>query len=114
MKEEKDYYIYIMASQRNGTSYIGITLNLIDRVYKHKKGIYKGFTNRYKVDKLVYYEMYGDVYDAIDREKQLKKWNRKWKLDLIEKVNPQWQDLYDNLLNNDENLINLDSQSSWE
>ncbi len=102
MEEEKDYTVYIMASQRNGTLYIGVTSNLIDRVYKHKKGIYKGFTKKYKVNKLVYYECYGDVYDAVAREKQLKKWNRTWKLDLIEKTNPQWEDLYNDLLKDDD------------
>lgn len=97
MKEEKQYYVYLMASKRNGTLYIGITSNLADRMYKHKKGMYGGFTKKYKVEKLVYYETYSDVYEAISREKQLKDWKRDWKIKLIEKNNPVWIDLSDNL-----------------
>jgi len=97
MKEEKQYYVYLMASKRNGTLYIGITSNLADRIDKHKKGMYDGFTKKYKIEKLVYYEIYGDVYRAISREKQLKDWKRDWKIQLIEKDNPAWRDLSDNL-----------------
>jgi putative endonuclease len=89
----KIYYIYILASKRNGTIYIGITNNLEKRIYEHKNEITKGFTKKYDVKKLVYYEKTNDVISAIAREKQLKKWNRKWKLELIEKSNPQWNDL---------------------
>ena len=97
MKEEKYYYVYILASKRNGTLYIGVTSNLADRVYKHKQGIYDGFTKKYKVNKLVYYEVYNDVRDAINREKQLKNWRRKWKIELIEQKNTTWRDLSDDL-----------------
>jgi len=88
------YYVYILASKRNGTLYIGVTGNLIKRVYEHKNGIVEGFTQKYNVHVLVYYEKYGNVRNAIKREKHLKKWNRKWKLNLIEKENPNWDDLY--------------------
>ncbi len=87
-----------MASQRNGTLYIGITNDLIKRVYEHRNNLVDGFTKKYKVHSLVYYEQCGDIESAIIREKRLKKWNRKWKLELIEKENPQWRDLYEDLL----------------
>lgn len=90
----RTYYVYILASKRNGTLYTGVTGNLIKRVYEHKNGIIEGFTQKYNVHNLVCYEKYGDIRNAIQREKQLKKWNRKWKLDLIEKGNPNWDDLY--------------------
>ena len=93
----KSYYVYILASQRNGTPYIGITNDLIRRVYEHKNDLVDGFTKKYKVHSLVYYEQCDDVESAITREKRLKKWNRKWKLELIEKENPQWRDLYEDL-----------------
>ena len=93
MKEEKQYCVYIMASKRNGTLYIGVTSNLADRVDKHKKGIYDGFTKKYKIEKLVYFEIYGDANGAISREKQLKDWKREWKIQLIEKDNKVWRDL---------------------
>ena len=91
---ERTYCVYILASKRNGTLYIGITNNLARRVYEHKEKLVKGFTQRYNVSMLVYYEVHGDVRAAIQREKQLKKWNRSWKLRLIEKYNPEWIDLY--------------------
>ena len=97
MKEEKRYYVYILASKRNGTLYIGITSNLADRVDKHKKGIYDGFTKKYKIEKLVYYEIYNDAYGAISREKQLKDWKRDWKIQLIEKDNSIWRDLFNEI-----------------
>ena len=97
MKEEKQYYVYIMASKRNGTLYIGVTSNLADRIYKHKQGLYDGFTKKYNINKLIHYEIYGDVYAAISREKQLKDWKRDWKIELIEKENPAWRDLFDDL-----------------
>lgn len=90
----KTYYVYILASERNGTLYIGVTNDLLRRIYEHKKKIFTGFTSGYNVDKLVYYEFTNDVHTAIEREKQLKKWERKWKLDLIEEKNPRWNDLY--------------------
>jgi len=93
----KSYYIYILASKRNGTLYIGVTNNLMKRVYEHKKDLADGFTKKYNVHKLVYYEQTSDIDSAINREKQLKKWNRKWKLKLIEEGNPKWEDLYNDL-----------------
>ena len=95
MFEQKTYYVYIMASKRNGTLYTGISSELEVRVYQHKVGEYEGFTKRYGVHSLVYYEMHEDVDEAIAREKQIKKWLRKWKLALIEKHNPEWIDLVD-------------------
>ena len=91
---EKDYYVYILANKRNGTLYTGITSDLIKRVWEHKNKFVSGFTEKYGVDKLVYYEIFNDPENAIKREKRLKKYNRKWKLDLIEKTNPNWEDLY--------------------
>jgi putative endonuclease len=89
----KDYYVYIMASQRNGTLYIGVTNDIIRRVAEHKQGLIEGFTKEYHVHLLVHLEWFGDIRDAIKREKQLKKWNRQWKIELIEKNNPHWIDL---------------------
>jgi putative endonuclease len=98
MQEGKRYYFYILASKRNGTLYIGMTNDLIRRVKEHKEKIIKGFTEKYDVNFLVYYEVYGNPGAAIYREKCVKKWNRGWKLNLIEKENPDWKDLYDGLL----------------
>lgn len=94
----KSYFVYILASKRNGTLYIGFTSNLVNRVWQHKHKVVRGFTERYDVDKLVYYEQTENVYSAITREKQLKKWNRSWKIRLIEEMNPKWLDLYPDLL----------------
>ncbi|MDP3042855.1 MAG: GIY-YIG nuclease family protein [bacterium] len=95
MKQEKCYYVYIMASKRNGTIYIGVTNNLFSRSFQHKlKENPKSFTAKYNVTRLVYYESYGYIQYAIQREKQLKKWNRQWKIELIEKENPAWRDLF--------------------
>lgn len=88
------YFIYILSSKRNGTLYIGVTNNLIRRIKEHKDDSIEGFTKKYNVHMLVYYEQTEDVQSAIEREKRLKKWNRKWKLDLIEKNNPEWEDLF--------------------
>ena len=93
-----NYYVYIMASKRNGTLYIGVTNHLIRRVYEHKNGLLEGFTKKYKIDNLVYYELTTTIESAIKREKQLKKWNRQWKINLIEKNNPEWDDLYSELI----------------
>ena len=90
-------YVYIMASGRNGTLYIGVTSDLKARVWQHKHETLGGFTAKYHIHNLVYYEVAGDIRSAIIREKQLKKWNRKWKLELIEKFNPSWEDLYEKL-----------------
>jgi len=94
----KSYYIYILASRRNGTLYIGITNDLVRRIYEHKNDLVKGFTEKYGVHTLVHYEQYEDVESAIQREKQLKCWHRKWKIRLIEERNPEWKDLYDEIL----------------
>lgn len=91
-------YVYIHASQRNGTLYTGVTSDLIKRVQQHRNGDYKGFSYHYNVKKLVYYEGYDEIEDAITREKQIKKWYRAWKLDLIEQNNPEWKDLYDEII----------------
>ena len=87
-----------MASRKNGVLYIGITSNIIKRVYEHKNNIFKGFTSKYRVSKLVYFESFSTPNDAIVREKQLKKWNRAWKVRLIEKENPNWEDLYHEII----------------
>jgi putative endonuclease len=89
---EKTPFIYIMASDRNGTLYVGVTSNLIQRVWQHKYEK-KGFTGKYKVFDLVYFEAYSTMDQAIAREKQLKHWNRQWKMRLIEESNPKWEDL---------------------
>jgi len=91
------YYVYCMASRRNGTLYIGVTNDLVRRVYQHKSKAVGGFTSTYGVDLLVWYECYDDPINAITREKELKKWRRAWKLALIEKMNPTWTDLYDEI-----------------
>ncbi|MCZ7674100.1 MAG: GIY-YIG nuclease family protein [Chloroflexi bacterium] len=94
----KTYFVYIMASKKNGTLYIGMTNDLIRRVWQHKNNVHEGFTKKYGVHKLVYFESTNDVKAAISREKQLKKWNRQWKINLIEEDNQNWNDLYETLL----------------
>lgn len=94
---EKTYYVYILASQRNGTLYVGVTNGLARRVFEHREGVIPGFTKRYGVKRLVHYETFSDVTTAIWRETRLKKWKRAWKLELIEKNNPDWNDLYETL-----------------
>ena len=90
----KSYYLYILASDRNGTLYIGVTSDLIKRIQQHKTKIMDGFSKKYDVRKLVHYEQTENIYSAIAREKALKKWNRAWKINLIEQNNPNWDDLY--------------------
>jgi putative endonuclease len=90
--------VYILASQRNGTLYIGVTSDLVQRVWQHRNGVVEGFTQKYGVHMLVYYELHDDMENAIIREKRLKKWNRAWKLRLIEEKNPEWNDLYETIL----------------
>ncbi|MDZ4817465.1 MAG: GIY-YIG nuclease family protein [Planctomycetota bacterium] len=90
--------VYILASQRNGTLYIGVTSNLAERVWQHKNDAVKSFTKEYGVHMLVFYEQHESMENAIVREKQLKKWNRAWKLQLIEGMNPNWDDLYESIL----------------
>ena len=92
--EPKQPAVYIVASQRNGTLYIGVTSNLIKRIWEHRSGVVPGFTHRYELHMLVYYEQHATMESAIVREKQLKKWNRAWKLRLIEESNPKWRDLW--------------------
>jgi putative endonuclease len=91
---ERAYYVYILASRLGGTLYIGVTSNLVGRVYQHRERLVKGFTRNYGISRLVYFEGFGDVSLAIQREKQLKRWNRAWKVRLIEEKNPNWDDLY--------------------
>ncbi|MGB3403150.1 MAG: GIY-YIG nuclease family protein [Microcoleaceae cyanobacterium] len=96
--EPKQPCVYILASKPNGTLYIGVTSNLIKRVWQHKNNLVEGFTHKYSVHQLVYFELYDDMAEAITREKRLKKWNRSWKVRLIEEQNPKWKDLYEGLL----------------
>ena len=91
------YYVYIMASRRNGTLYIGVTNDLIRRAYEHKEGLVDGFTKQYGVKTLVYFEIHDRAGQAIQREKNLKHWIRDWKIELIERDNPDWDDLFDRL-----------------
>jgi len=95
MRDEKWYYVYILASQRNGTLYTGVTNDLVRRTWEHDQGKVEGFTSQYNVKLLVYYETSGDITAAIAREKRLKRWHRAWKLELIEKLNPTWKNLFD-------------------
>jgi putative endonuclease len=89
----KTYYVYVMASRRNGTLYIGVTNDLLRRVWQHKNDVHEGFTKEYGVHRLVWYESTTDIHAALQREKQMKKWRRQWKINLIEKENPDWDDL---------------------
>ena len=95
---DKTYFVYILASKKNGTLYIGVTSDIIKRVYEHKNNFVDGFTKKYSIHTLVYFVQTNDVESAILREKKLKKWNRSWKLELIEKDNPNWVDLYNDLI----------------
>jgi len=91
------YYVYILASQRNGTLYVGVTNDLVRRVWEHKQDAVPGFTKRHQIHTLVHYEVHEEIAEAIAREKRVKRWLRKWKLELIERNNPEWRDLYDSL-----------------
>ena len=91
------YFVYIMASQKNGTLYVGVTNDLIRRVFEHREGTVAGFTNRYDIKDLVYFEEHDEPRNAIQREKNIKHWSRAWKLAWIERQNPDWQDLFDML-----------------
>lgn len=93
-KKQMNYYVYIMSSGRNGTLYIGVTNDLKRRTYEHQNNLVKGFTEKYSVHDLVYFEQFEDIEQAILREKQMKKWNRYWKIKLINRENPEWVDLY--------------------
>ena len=92
------YYVYILTNKRNGTLYIGVTNNLIRRVYEHKTDAIEGFSKQYATHVLVYYEEFSDINTALSREKQLKKWKRLWKLKLIESFNPHWDDIYEKII----------------
>ena len=91
------FYVYILASRRNGTLYTGMTDNLLQRVWKHRNDVFPGFTKRYGVKMLVWYEQHDTREAALRRERQIKKWNRAWKLELVERMNPVWRDLYDDI-----------------
>jgi len=93
----KNYYVYILSSKRNGTLYTGVTSDIVKRVYEHRSNAVEGFTNKYNVHQLVWYEIHDSAESAINREKQIKKWKRAWKLKLIEKDNPEWVDLYESI-----------------
>jgi putative endonuclease len=90
--------VYILASERNGTLYIGVTSDLVKRIWEYKNNLVKGFTQRYNVHNIVWYELHESMNSAIEREKQMKEWKRAWKLKLIEKSNPNWNDLYDSII----------------
>ena len=92
-KTQRQYYVYIITNQKGGVLYIGVTNNLERRMYEHKQALVCGFSKRYHLKQLVYFETYQYINDAIKREKAMKKWLRQWKVDLIEKDNPQWEDL---------------------
>ena len=94
MGMERCYWVYILASTIGGTLYVGVTNNLVRRVYEHKVGLADGFTKKYRIHRLVYFEQFGDIEAAILREKRLKRWDRAWKIRLIEELNPNWDDLY--------------------
>jgi putative endonuclease len=93
----KSFYVYILSSRRHGTLYIGVTSNLIKRVFEHRENLANGFSSKYKVHHLVYYEEHTNIASAIVREKQIKKWHRQWKINLIERTNPEWLDFYPTL-----------------
>jgi putative endonuclease len=93
----KNYYVYILTNKQHGTLYIGITSDLARRVYEHKQGLAEGFTKKYGLKRLVYIEVFDDVRLVIQREKSLKRWSRQWKIELIEKANPDWDDLFESL-----------------
>ena len=97
MNPEKHFCVYILASKRNGTLYVGITSDLVKRIWQHKNDEADGFTKKYRIHTLVWFEQHENAESAITREKQIKEWQRKWKLDLIEKSNPKWRDLYDDI-----------------
>ncbi len=98
MNTDEQYYVYILTNKPYGTLYTGVTSALIQRTYKHKNKLVPGFSEKYSLNRLVYYENVGDVLSAITREKQIKKWNRHWKIKLINESNPQWRDLYCDLV----------------
>lgn len=94
---EKRFYVYTLSNNKYGTLYIGVTSDLLKRVWEHKNHVVEGFTDTYNLDKLVYYEIHETSYSAIHREKRLKFWQRLWKLELLDKFNPDWNDLYESI-----------------
>jgi len=95
MPEDRQYYVYILTNKSNNILYIGVTNDLIRRIFEHKNKLVEGFTKKYNLLKLVYYEATNDIESAINREKQLKNWHREWKINLINQFNPEWKDLSD-------------------
>ena len=95
MRRERSFWVYILASRLGGTLYIGVTNDLVRRTYEHRSKFVPGFTRKYGVDRLIYFAQFSTAEAAINRERQLKKWNRQWKIQLIEKTNPNWDDLYE-------------------
>ena len=93
----KQFHVYIMSNRRDGTLYIGVTGDFLKRIHQHREKLIGGFTKKYNLTRLVYFESYDDPENAILREKRMKKWNRVWKIELIERFNPEWRDLYDTL-----------------
>jgi len=96
---EKNFYVYILTKRRNSTFYVGITSNLPKRIWEHKNEVADGFTKKHQVKMLVYYEVFDNAEGAIKREKRLKRWNRAWKMKIIEEINPNWCDLYEDICN---------------
>jgi putative endonuclease len=94
---DKSSYVYIMASEPYGNLYIGVTSHLVKRIWEHREGVVEGFSKQYGVKQLVWYEVHSEIVHAITREKQIKKWNRNWKVNLIQEMNPDWRDLYDEI-----------------
>lgn len=94
---DKQYFVYILAKGRNSTFYVGVTSNLAQRIWQHKNGVADGFTKKYGIKNLVYFETFSDPENAIQREKRLKRWGRAWKMQLIEGMNPDWKDLYEDV-----------------
>jgi putative endonuclease len=94
--------VYILASRQNGTLYTGVTGDLVKRVWEHRNGLVEGFTKRYRVHRLVYFEVHDHINEAIQREKQIKKWNRAWRIDLIEESNPRWHDLWPTIIGSED------------
>ena len=95
---EKQFYVYILTNKKDGILYTGVTRDLIRRVWEHRLGNIEGFTQKYRIKKLVYYEITSDIQSAILREKRIKRWSRDWKLRLIQSMNPQWEDLYEQII----------------
>lgn len=95
--KERQFFVYMLASQKNGTLYVGVTSDLVRRIWEHKHDLVEGFTKKYRVHELVWFEQHNTAISAITREKQIKKWNRSWKIELIEVENPDWNDLFDGI-----------------